>query len=142
MKNQISQTNVEVIKSVYDALARQDIPTLFGLFAPDIRVTQSPDLPWGGDYSGLNGAKEFLQRVKTHLDSHVVLGAVIEAGDHVVFTGRTEGIVKTKGHSFNAAFVHVWSLRDGKIVRFQPYVDYPSITGAPQAQTETFPMQQ
>lgn len=144
MKNQISQTNVEIIKSAYDALAQQDIPTLFGLFAPDIRVTQSADLPWGGDYSGLDGAKEFLQRVKTHLDSHVVLGAVIEAGDHVVWTGRTKGIVKTTGHSFDAAFVHVWRLRDEKIVGFQPYVDYPSMKGSLplQAKTETVPMQQ
>ena len=44
-------------------------------------------------------------------------------GDSVVAVGHSHGTVKANGNSFDIAIVHVWHLRDGKAVLFEPYVD-------------------
>jgi ketosteroid isomerase-like protein len=47
----------------------------------------------------------------------------IDAGDTVVALGRYSGTYKATGRSMDAAFAHVWTLRDGRVVRFRQYMD-------------------
>ena len=48
----------------------------------------------------------------------------------VVQTGRTRGTVRANGASFDIPEVHVWELRDGKVVRYQVYIDTPAMLDA------------
>jgi ketosteroid isomerase-like protein len=40
--------NVATIRRVYDAFQARDTNVIQELFAPDITIWQSPELPWGG----------------------------------------------------------------------------------------------
>ena len=44
----MSKKSVEIIAELYEALARRDLPTIMNLMAPDIIVSQTALLPWGG----------------------------------------------------------------------------------------------
>ena len=46
------QDSVGVVKDVYEAFGRGDVPAIFGLFHPEAEVYQSSRLPWGGEYRG------------------------------------------------------------------------------------------
>jgi len=54
----------------------------------------------------------------------------IDAGDEVVAVGRTRGIARTTGYPFDAAAVHVWTVRDGKIAAFRAFVNHPTMLAA------------
>lgn len=47
----------------------------------------------------------------------------VKGKDVIIAEGVYSGMYKETGKAFQADFVHVWELRDGKIVRFKQYVD-------------------
>lgn len=122
--------NVATIERVYHALAARDANVVQEVFAPDVTIRQSPELPWGGDYEGIDGAFTFFLTLVEHIESQVTTESLFAAGDHVVQTGRTRGTVRANGASFDIPEVHVWELRDGKVVRYQVYIDTPAMLEA------------
>jgi ketosteroid isomerase-like protein len=122
--------NLATIRRVYDALAARDASAIQEVFAPDVTIRQSPELPWGGDYEGLDGAFTFFMTLVEHIESQVTTESLFAAGDQVVQTGRTRGMVRANGASFDIPEVHVWELRDAKVVRYQVYIDTPAMLEA------------
>jgi uncharacterized protein len=122
--------NIATIRRVYDAMKSRDASALEELFAEDIRVWQSPELPWGGDYEGRDGAFTFFLTLVEHIESQVATERMFTAGDHVVQVGHTRGKVVANRASFDVAEVHVWELRDGKVVGFRAYIDTPAMIAA------------
>ena len=53
----------------------------------------------------------------------VVMTDLIDGGDRVVALGRYQGSYKATGKAMNPQAVHVWTLKDGKAVAFQQYID-------------------
>jgi uncharacterized protein len=122
--------NLATIRRVYDALAARDASAIQEVFAPDVTIRQNPELPWGGEYEGHDGAFTFFLTLVEHIESQVTTESLFTAGDHVVQTGRTRGTVRANGASFDIPEVHVWELRDGKVVRYQVYIDTPAMLEA------------
>ncbi len=113
------------VKSVYDAFAKGDIPTVLGFLASDIEWTEAEGFPYGGTYSGpdavLGGV---FMRLGTEWDGFsAVPDEFIDAGDTVVVLGKYGGKYKATGKSFEAHFAHIWKVRGGKAYKFQQYVD-------------------
>ena len=119
----MSQSNVEAVQSLYRAFLKRELMTILSLVDPGIEIRQSESVPWGGSYKGLGGLKDFFGKLLDHVDSKVEFTEWIEAGDAVVAIGRSQGTVKANGNSFDIAVVHIWHLRDGKAVKFEPYID-------------------
>ena len=115
--------NVETIRGGYEAFARQDIPGVLERFDEAIEWTPSDALPNGGTYHGHEGAVSFFQTLpETWAQLSVDPEEYLDAGDTVVVVGTHRG----RGHNgvaFEAGFVHLWDLRDGKAVRFRELVD-------------------
>jgi ketosteroid isomerase-like protein len=126
----VNEQNIDVVRHVYAAMKTRDADSMRELFADDIHFWQSPELPWGGDYAGHDGAFTFFLTLVEHIDSQVSTENLFAAGDHVVQTGRTRGNVVANGASFDIAEVHVWEVRDGKVVAFRAYIDTPAMLEA------------
>ena len=126
----MNQQNIDVIERVYEAMKKRDAGVMQELFAEDIHVWQSPDLPWGGDYEARDGAFTFFLNLVEHIHSQVTTESLFAAGNHVVQTGRTRGTVVANGAPFDIPEVHVWELRDGKVVEFRAYIDTPAMLEA------------
>ena len=47
----------------------------------------------------------------------------VNGKDVIIAEGVYSGIYKETGKSFEADFVHVWNLKNRKIVKFKQYVD-------------------
>jgi ketosteroid isomerase-like protein len=54
----------------------------------------------------------------------------IADGDTVVSLGRFTGVHGTSGKPVDAAYAHVWDVRDGKIQRFRQYIDTLAVAEA------------
>jgi ketosteroid isomerase-like protein len=126
----MSQENIDLIREAYDNFARRDIASIFSLFDEEIEFYQSELLPWGGHYRGFQGAKYFFENLLHHIDSRVEPREFIEAGDHIVVIARLHGKVRSNANSFDLTAIHIWTLRGSKAVRFEVYIETPTMLRA------------
>lgn len=126
----MSSENVNQLRSAYEAFKRRDLPFIFNLFDENVTIYQSELLPWGGNYHGLQGVKEFFARLLQHIDSQVDPNQFVEAGDHIIAISHLHGTVHSNNKPFDLTAVHVWTFRNGKAVRFEIYIDTPQMLAA------------
>ncbi|MGY1743339.1 MULTISPECIES: nuclear transport factor 2 family protein [unclassified Blastococcus] len=126
-----TEQDLTLVREVYDAFGRGDVPRIMALFAEDGTVVQSPGLPWGGAHTGHAGLGHFLTTLVTHLDSHPETERLFADGaGHVVQVGRTRGTVRATGAPFDVPEVHVFTLAGGRVTRFEAYLDTPAMLRA------------
>src|SRR3712207_2288470 len=90
----------DVVRRVYDAFARRDLPAVLALFDRDVEIRQSDEVPWGGAYHGHDEAVRFLATLASHIETRVEVDRLIVAGDAVVENGRTCGRALASGRAF------------------------------------------
>lgn len=117
----------DVVKALYDAFGRGDVPAVLGAFDPQIQWREAESFVYadGNPYAGPQAVAEgVFQRLVADVENFTVNPAhFVEGGDTVVVEGRYQGTMKATGRPVDAQFAHVWQLRDGKIIRFQQYTD-------------------
>ena len=127
MATESTEANVDLVRRGYEAYAERDLFTILSLFDPEIEIVQTPDLPWGGHHRGLSGLKEFLSKLSAEVDALPAPEYYVPAGDDVAVVGRLRGRTRRSGKEIDIAIVHVWTVRDGRIVRFAAYIDTPAM---------------
>jgi ketosteroid isomerase-like protein len=72
----------------------------------------------------LNGVFDFFTRLFGDFeDWQTEPTEIFEAGDRVIGLGFYSARAKATGRTFKARFAHVWTMRDGLIVRLQQCAD-------------------
>jgi len=122
--------NVEVVRRGYEAYARQDVAAVMALMDPDIEVVQTELLPWGGVHRGLEGARTFFRLLAEHTDAMPEPVTYIPAGNDVAVVGKLRGTARASGKRIDLDIVHVWTVRDGRLLRFAAYIDTPAMLEA------------
>jgi uncharacterized protein len=129
MKPQTGSKNIVAVRRLYDARGNPDI--VKNLLAPDVRWEVVEGFPHSGIYQGLNGVSDFFKRLSGDFeDWHTEPSEFFEAGDHVVAIGTYSARAKATGKTFKARFAHLWTMRDGVIVRLQQCADTVQISRA------------
>ena len=120
----MSQEDVAVVQSAYEAFRRGDVQAIFALLHPEIELYQSEWVPWGGKYKGHEEAGYFFSKLTQTIDSMVEPDQFIDHEEgHVVAVGHTRGSVRATRREFEVPIVHVWTIREGKAVKFEAYID-------------------
>ena len=117
------ERDLEKVQEIYDGYERRDLASVFQLLDKDVEFIQSNELPWGGHYIGHDGARKFFAALREHIDSRVILERLIDSGDRVVAVGRTVGKACATQLEFDVPVVHVWTLQEGLVSRFEAYID-------------------
>lgn len=117
--------NSEIIKGVYEAFGRGDIPGMLGAFDPMINWTEAAGFMYGGTYIGPDAILEnVFMRLGTEWEGFsAVPGEIVDGGESVVALGTYSGKYLKTGKSFEVPFAHAWTVRDGRITRFVQYTD-------------------
>jgi uncharacterized protein len=123
-------TPLDVVRESYAAYERRDLAGVFAHLADDIEIAQTVQLPWGGRFIGHEGAKRFFLLLGQHLETMPEPRAWIPAGDEVAVFGRLKGRARVTGRPIDVDFVHVWTIRGQKAVRFEALVDTPALLEA------------
>jgi ketosteroid isomerase-like protein len=117
----------DVVNGLYAAFAKGDVPGVLASFDPRIEWREAEGFRYAdrNPYIGPQAVAEgVFQRIVSDVDQFTVVPEnVIDANDTVVVEGRYKGTMKSTGTPVDAQFVHVWRLRQGKIIRFQQYTD-------------------
>jgi len=132
MKNmQSTTTSSNVISAVYEAFRRGDIPFILQQISPDAAWRQSSTLPWGGDYRGPAGAGEFFQKLNATMETvSFEARENIDRGDEVLSFGSYACRCRSSQRTGTAEWMFRWKVQDGKIVRFESYIDTAALLAA------------
>lgn len=127
--------NVTLLKGLYDTFGRGDIPAVLGAMSPHIRWYEAegnPYMPSGEAWVGPDAVlNNLFMRLGAEWDGFTVhVKSVHGAGDTVIVEARYSGTYKPTGKSIDAQVCHVWDVKDGKVTRFQQYVDTAKLQDA------------
>lgn len=123
----MSEENVDLIRSNYEAFSRGDIPAILAMLDPNVTWNSAENSPYADDnpYVGPEAVRTgVFARVDAEWDGFTVIPLeILDAGDTVVMHGRYRATHKVTGKRIDAQVVHVWKLRGGKITGYQQYLD-------------------
>ncbi len=117
---------VDTVRAFYGALARGDVPALLALLDPQVEWTEAERFPY---YSGAwRGPDMVLEKLLVPLSEEwegftARPDEFIAEGGRVVALGAYSGVYKQTRRAFEARFAHVWTVRDGKLARFDMHTD-------------------
>ncbi len=120
--------NVSLLKGLYDAFGRGDVPAVLGAMSPSIKwyeAESNPYMPSGEPWVGPNAiVTNLFMRLGGEWDGFAVHPrSFYAAGDTVIVEARYTGTYKATGTSMDTQACHIWDVKDGKVTRFQQYVD-------------------
>lgn len=114
-----------IVRAMYDAFGRRDTDEVRRLLDPEIEWVQNEGFPDGGRHVGveavLEGVFARFRREWRAWRAHVEEWH--EAGGTVIAIGAYRGVNIATSRHVDAAFAHVYDVRDGRIVRFRQFTD-------------------
>jgi ketosteroid isomerase-like protein len=122
----MSQTNVEVVKVLMNAVNRRDIDTFAGLTTADFEWFPVFAARVEGDvYRGRQGIETFLGEVdQTWEEFRPVPEQYRDLGYRVLALGRLKTRGRASGVPSESPWGGVYDFRDGKISRIRTYLDH------------------
>jgi hypothetical protein len=115
-----------MIRSVYEAFGRGDVPAILGMLADDVDWYDPgpPEVTHAGRYRGRDDVGRFFSKVGESLDIEAFQQTeFIAKGDRVIVLGSIRAKVKRTGLVYDSEFAMSWTLRDGRITKWQVYED-------------------
>lgn len=128
-------SNINVIDGAYKAFAVGDIPAVLAVMDANIIWNEAegnsyadgnpyigPDAVLNGVFARIGADHEYfnLADIKLHEMSN----------NQVLATLRYKAKLKKNGAEYNTQAAHLWTLKDGKVINFQQYVDTKQLAEA------------
>jgi hypothetical protein len=122
----VSVANTEIVRRLYAAFDGRDIPGILGMLAPDVEWSEpcNPYNPTGGTRRGHEGFLEWAD-VGRQAEDILVLQPrrMLVDEDSVAVVGYMKCRAVATGKVYESDFVHLVTLRDGKVAKFQEFFD-------------------
>ncbi|SRR5258708_30952508 len=127
-------TNLEIIKGIYSGNADQIAKNLQMALAPRFEWTEAAGFPYAGTYHSLEEvAKNVFVRLSTEwIDYRADAESFYDAGNTIIVTGYYRGNYRKTNGRMDASFAHIWTLENGKIVKYVQNVDTKKVWDAMQ----------
>jgi ketosteroid isomerase-like protein len=123
----MSNINVHLVQTLYAAFKRGDIGPIIGALAPDVAWHShgSPeDYPTLGLHKGPQAVAKFFQTVAENQTAVDFAPREFHAtGDRVFVLGHYDWTLRKTGKAVSAEWVHVFTVKDGKVTTFDEFTD-------------------
>ena len=123
----MTQQNVPIVRGLYEAFGRGDVSGVLSQMDQGIEWNDAENFIYA-DRNPYIGPQAVLEGVFMRLGADwegftVTPEEWLDAGTRVVVLGTYKGTHKGTGKQVKAQFAHVWSLKEGRVLRFQQYTD-------------------
>ena len=121
-----AQDNKRIVIEGYQLFQAGDIPHLLERYHDDAVwiEPEAENIPFAGRHNGKAEIARFFQTLDAEAQAlRFEPKEFIAEGDKVVVTGEATWLCKQTGRSYDSPWVHVFSLRDGKVARFESFHD-------------------
>jgi ketosteroid isomerase-like protein len=121
-----TQQNKQSVQEAYQLFQSGDIRSLLERIHDDAEwiSPESDFMPFAGAFRGKQGIGEFFAKLDANMQAlrFEPLDLIAE-GDKVVAIGRATWLAKPTGQQFDTPWVHIFTMRDGKVARFEAFAD-------------------
>lgn len=129
--------SVAVVREFYALLERGDLPGVIDLVDEEIdwqspvTRTHPPEIRWSPPRRTRQDVAEFFKELGANVKPEgFELTEITAQDDRVVVEGQNRGTVRATGRTYEHQWVMIFTMRDGKIVRFRHYYDTADLVGA------------
>jgi len=125
-------TNTDIVKQAYANFATGNVADVLTLFDPAIEWKECKGMPFvkgDGIYTGGEAVvTNVFMNLPVFFDGfNIAVTEIFGTDDKVVMVGYYQGTNKATGNPFKANATHVWTVKNGKLVRFFQAVDTAAI---------------
>lgn len=127
------EENRQLTMSGYQKFANKDIAGLLDTFTDDIEweSIDNDEIPFAGTYHGKSEVGRYFSELDQAQEAvQFEPREFICEGDKVVVLGQSRWTVRSTGQTYDNPWVHVLTIRDGKVARFQQFNDTASVAKA------------
>lgn len=127
------QDNVNLIKKTYASFSAGDVPAILANIDANAEwINHGPaSVPYFGSWSGHGEVVNFFQAMgSSTAGGKVSADTFIAQDDRVVTTGRFTATVRETGTPIDTPIAHVFTVRNGKIVRWEGFSDSAHVADA------------
>jgi len=131
----------QIISGHYAASERHDLDGMVADLADDCQWMEMAGSPCAGTYIGTQAIiHNVFAALAERFDGFTfTLERLIDAGDEVIGIGHYSGAHRQTGQAFRARTLHLWQVKDGKIIRFEQFADTVRLWPAPSSFPKTTP---
>jgi len=120
----VHAADADSVRRLYAAFARRDLPAILDFLHPEVVWEEPAGLgPIAGVWQGHEAVMEALGHVPEGSRIAARAEEFLVAQDAVVVLGHHRGTSSVTGEPYAIPFAHVWSFRDGQVVRFRSFLD-------------------
>ena len=120
----MSQENVELVRTGYEAWNRGDIGWAMEHLDPQVELHDPPEAPDAQVWHGHEGYRRQLEQfMGAWQAASLEPEEIVDAGDKVLVRVRYWGRAKNEDIEVEAEVFHVFTIRDGKGISIQVYGD-------------------
>jgi uncharacterized protein len=120
----VAEANVDALKRGYAALNRGNLSVVLELLHPEIEWHEPSPSPDAGSHQGRESFERFLRGWLESFDEfRVEPERIVERGDRLIAVVRQTGSGRSSGAHVDARLAHVWTVEDGKAVRWEAFGD-------------------
>ncbi|HVE42594.1 MAG TPA: nuclear transport factor 2 family protein [Planctomycetota bacterium] len=118
-------TPIQTVRDFYNSLAPGRRAELMEILDPHVEVELPEGFPGGGGvFRGLKAyIEDFVYVFYGMFDVELSVDEYLEAGEKVVAVGRMKGIAVSTNIPVDASFIHVWTVRQGHLLRGRMFGD-------------------
>ncbi len=127
--------NTGIIQGVYDSFSKGDIPSVLGALDANVIWNEAENNAYadGNPYIGPDAVlKGVFQRVGSEHEYFKLADIQLHemSNNQVLATMRYQAKLNKNGAIINAQAAHLWTLKSGKVIAFQQYVDTKQLDDA------------
>lgn len=127
--------NVQLVRRLYDAMARGDVATVLSLMSEDVTfVVPGPSgVGAAGTWRGHDGVQQCFRTLReSQRNQGLEIQEFVAEGDKVVVVLHVTATVLSTGKLFESDIVHFFTVKDGKIVSLRDFFDTAAVVEASQ----------
>ena len=118
----MSEENVEIVRGVYAAAARNDLDAASAYIHPEVEFHTYAESPAAGVYRGREAVRKYNEDLFAQFESvRFELEEVLDAGERVVVVSTQHAVPKGGRQEMSVRVTEVWTIRDGLLAERHSY---------------------
>jgi ketosteroid isomerase-like protein len=121
-----AQQNTELVRQAYAAYGRGDVDAVLACMSPQIEweIPGVPAIPFTGKRHGTEQVADYFRVAQAELAvREFAAKEFVTQGDKVVVLGHGAWTAKATCQDFESDWVHIFTIRDGRIAAFREFMD-------------------
>lgn len=123
----MSYQNLKVVQDIYAAFRLGDLASILSMLAENFQwetALKQEMIPSPARWDSRRGVEQFCSSIfSAEKVEHLKVREFIDAGDQVMVLGFNRMQTHLSGMSYENDWIMVWTLKDGKIIRFREFAD-------------------